>query len=118
MIIQLVKLDKVGFCQHQHYWTIYQYIKGSHNAINLWQDKVTILKARGQHHGVAALQGEGQLAEQLADSLAFLGSLAPGQCSSNLLHLNNCAGMKSPQGLHSEGQELKSFVMCDFFLKN
>ena len=53
-------------------------MKGSHNAINLWQDKVTILKARGQHHGIATLQGEGQLAEQLADSLAFLGALAPG----------------------------------------
>jgi len=50
-------------------------MKGSHNAINLWQDKVTILKARGQHHGIATLQGEGQLAEQLADSLAFLGAL-------------------------------------------
>ena len=43
-------------------WIIYQYIRGSHNAINLWQDKVTILKARGQHHGVATLKGEGQLA--------------------------------------------------------
>ena len=80
-------------------------MKGSHNAINLWQDKVTILKARGQHHGVAALQGEGQLAEQLADSLAFFRALAPGQCSSYLLHLNKCADMKPPQGLHGEGQD-------------
>ena len=58
-------------------WTIY--IKESHNAINLWRDKVAILKARGQHHGVATLQCQGQLAEQLAGSLAFLGALAPGQ---------------------------------------
>ena len=92
------------------------YIKGSHNAINLWQDKVTILKARGQHHGVATLQGEGQLAEQLAGSLAFLGALAPGQCSSYLLHLNNSAGMESPQGLHGEGQELKTLLATGFLL--
>ena len=55
-------------------------IKESHYAINLWRDKVTILMARGQHHGVAALQCEGQFAEQLADSLAFIRALAPRQC--------------------------------------
>ena len=70
--------------------------------------------ARGQHHGVAALQCEGQLAEKLADSLVFIRALAPRQCSSYLLHLNNSAGMESPQGLHGEGQELQTLLATGF----
>ena len=70
--------------------------------------------ARRQHHGVAALQCKGQLAKQLADSLAFLGALAPGQCCSYLLHLNNCASMEPPQGLHGEGQELETLLSTGF----
>ena len=61
-----------------------------------------------------ALQCEGQLAEQLADSLAFLGALAPRQCSSYLFHLNYCASMDTPQGLHGKGQELKTLLATGF----
>ena len=59
----------------------------------------------GDHQCVAAHQGQGQLAKNLAGHLAFLQSLASRQACGQLLHLAHCSRVKAAKCFHREGQE-------------
>ena len=68
----------------------------------------------GDHQCVAAHQGQGQLAKNLAGHLAFLQSLASRQACGQLLHLAHCSRVKAAKCFHREGQENQALEAASF----